>query len=183
MAKALVVVDVQYDFCEGGALGVDGGAAVAQQVTSLVRSGTYATVVATKDHHIDPGPHFSDDPDFVDSWPRHCVVGTEGEFFHPPVEEELFDVVFHKGEYSAGYSGFEGTEGSGKPLADWLRAREIAELDVCGIATDHCVRATALDAARAGFATTVLMDLTAAVAPDNLAALRAEFAATGVQPG
>lgn len=178
--KTLIVVDVQYDFCEGGSLAVDGGAGVARRTADLIASGTYDTVVATKDHHIDPGPHFSDTPDFVDSWPPHCVVGTPGEHFHPPLTEATFDAVFRKGEYEAAYSGFEGATSDGEKLADWLRARGIHAVDVCGIATDYCVRATALDSASEGFATHVLMDLTAAVSADNLTATTAEFDAAHV---
>ena len=76
--KALIIVDVQNDFCEGGSLAVAGGAAVAAAVTAHMTTGGYDHVVATRDHHIDPGAHFAEAPDFVDSWPRHCVVGTDG---------------------------------------------------------------------------------------------------------
>ena len=177
---ALIVVDVQNDFCEGGSLAVTGGAQVAIGVAGLVATGAYGTVVATRDHHVDPGPHFSDTPDFVDSWPRHCVVGTPGEQFHPPLYPSLFDETFYKGQFSAAYSGFEGASATGVSLADWLRGAGIEQVDVCGIATDHCVRATALDAAREGFVVRVLEDLTAAVTPDNLPALRREWADAGV---
>jgi nicotinamidase/pyrazinamidase len=128
----------------------------------------YDFVVATRDHHIDPGPHFADEPDFVDSWPRHCVVGTDGEAFHPNLDPQAFDAVFLKGEYQAAYSGFEGRDRDGSDLEAWLRERAVEQVDVCGIATDYCVRATALDAAHAGFTTRVLLDLTAAVAPAQL---------------
>ncbi len=94
---------------------------VAADVAELLATKAYATVVATRDHHIDPGAHFSDTPDFVDSWPRHCVVGTPGEEFHPPLEPALFDEIFYKGEYAAAYSGFEGASADGVRLADWLR--------------------------------------------------------------
>ena len=97
---ALVVVDVQNDFCEGGSLAVAGGAQVAADVAALIASGAYETVVATRDHHIDPGAHFSDTPDFVDSWPRHCVVGTEGEQLHAPLEPAMFDETFLKATLS-----------------------------------------------------------------------------------
>ena len=177
---ALVVVDVQNDFCEGGSLAVVGGAQVAADVADLIASGTYDLVVATRDHHIDPGSHFSDSPDFVDSWPRHCVVGTEGELLHAPLTPELFAETFFKGEYEAAYSGFEGSTASGTRLADWLRDAGVDTIDVCGIATDHCVRATALDGARAGFTVRVLAALTAAVTPENLGAVRAEWTAVGV---
>ena len=177
---ALVVVDVQVDFCEGGSLAVAGGAEVARQVAELVRSGAYRTVVATRDHHVDPGPHFCDTPDFVDSWPPHCVVGTPGVELHEPLDTSLFDAVFDKGEYSAAYSGFEGATADGERLTAWLRERGISRLDVCGIATDHCVRATARDAAREGFAVTVLTGLTAAVSPERVPQVLDELAAEGV---
>lgn len=178
--KTLIVVDVQYDFCEGGSLAVEGGADVAQRAADLIASGRYDTVLATRDHHIDPGAHFSATPDFVDSWPPHCVVGTAGEHFHPPLTEAMFDAVFLKGEYEAAYSGFEGETSDGVKLADWLRDHGIEAVDVCGIATDYCVRATALDSAREGFATHVLMGLTAAVSADNLTATTADFDAAHV---
>ncbi len=179
-ATALIVVDVQNDFCEGGSLAVAGGAKVAADVADLLATKAYATVVATRDHHIDPGSHFSDHPDFVDSWPRHCVVGTAGEEFHPPLEPALFDEIFYKGEYAAAYSGFEGASADGRSLADWLRAEGVDAVDVCGIATDYCVRATALDAAREGFTVRVIEGLTAAVAADNLPEVRREWTAAGV---
>ena len=177
---ALVVVDVQNDFCEGGSLAVPGGAEVAARIADLVRSGRYSTVVATRDHHIDPGPHFSETPDFVDSWPPHCVVGTPGVELHAPLETSMFAAIFDKGEYTAAYSGFEGARADGERLATWLRDRGITRIDVCGIATDHCVRATALDGAREGLTVRVLEDLTAAVSADNLPALREELTAAGV---
>lgn len=180
MTTALIVVDVQNDFCEDGSLAVPGGAQVAHDVAELIASGAYATVVATRDHHIDPGAHFSADPDFVDSWPPHCVVGTPGVELHEPLATAMFDEVFDKGEYTAAYSGFEGASASGARLAEWLRAAGIDAVDVCGIATDHCVRATALDAAREGFTVRVLEDLTAAVTPENLPAIHTEWAEAGV---
>lgn len=163
-AKALIVVDVQNDFCEGGALAVDGGAAVAAAVNDFVNSHEYDAVVATRDFHIDPGAHFSETPDFVDSWPIHCVVGTAGAEFHPAFDASVAgSAIFSKGAYSAAYSGFEGAAEDGTTLEDWLRAHKITDVDVIGIATDHCVKATAIDAARAGFATTVLLPFTAGV--------------------
>ncbi|EPH46188.1 nicotinamidase [Streptomyces aurantiacus] len=169
MRRALIVVDVQNDFCEGGSLAVSGGADVAAAITELIGQAPacYRHVVATRDHHIDPGDHFSDRPDFVDSWPPHCVAGTEGVGFHPnfapAVASGGIDAVFDKGAYAAAYSGFEGVDENGDSLAGWLRERKITEVDVVGIATDHCVRATALDALREGFRTHVLLDLTAGV--------------------
>ena len=178
---ALLVVDVQRDFCEGGALAVAGGAAVAAAVDTLLEAHGYPTVVATRDRHVDPGPHFSATPDFVDSWPPHCVVGTPGAELHDALAGRAFDAVFDKGAYAAAYSGFEGRAADGSGLADFLRARGVDAVEVCGIATDHCVRATALDAAAAGFRTTVLLDLTAAVSPDRLDATLAQLAAAGVE--
>ena len=169
MSKALIVVDVQRDFCEGGSLAVTGGAAVASRISEVLAGDHgYAAVVATRDHHIDPGGHFAANPDFVDSWPPHCVVGTGGVEFHDQLRFREFDAVFDKGEYAAAYSGFEGRNADDAPLSDWLQDRGVEKVDVCGIATDYCVRATAVDAAAEGFATTVLLDLTAAVAPDRL---------------
>ncbi|GAB3495205.1 isochorismatase family protein [Nocardiopsis coralliicola] len=181
-ARALIVVDVQNDFCEGGSMGVAGGAAVASAVTAFIERhrGDYAAVAATRDHHVDPGEHFSETPDFVDSWPRHCVVGTEGAAFHPGFDASAADAVFSKGAYTAAYSGFEGADEAGRSLEGWLRAAGVGSVDVVGIATDHCVRATALDAARAGFATRVLLDLTAGVAPATIDAALSELDGAGV---
>lgn len=183
MTTALIVVDVQKDFCEDGSLAVAGGAQAAADIAEVIASDRYSTVIATRDHHIDPGAHFSDSPDFVDSWPPHCVVGTPGAEFHPPLAASLFAEIFFKGEYAAAYSGFEGHSEAGVTLANWLRDQGITDVDVCGIAADYCVRATALDAAREGFTVTVLDRLTAAVSPDNAAAVHAEFAAAGVTLG
>ncbi len=182
MSRVLIVVDVQNDFCEGGSLAVAGGAATASAISALLEGAAgYDDVVATRDHHIDPGPHFSDHPDYVDSWPPHCVAGTPGAELHPNLRWRDFGAVFDKGEYAAAYSGFEGVDAAGLPLGDWLRTRGATEVDVCGIATDYCVKATALDAARAGFPTRVLLDLTAAVAPANVPDVVAELRAAGVR--
>ncbi|MEU9402325.1 isochorismatase family protein [Streptomyces sp. NPDC048242] len=174
MRRALIVVDVQNDFCEGGSLAVAGGADVAAAITELIgqAAGTgYRHIVATRDHHIAPGGHFADNPDYAHSWPAHCVAGTEGVGFHPnfapAVASGAVDAVFDKGAYSAAYSGFEGADENGTGLSEWLRERGVEEVDVVGIATDHCVRATALDAAREGFQTHVLLDLTAGVAQET----------------
>jgi nicotinamidase/pyrazinamidase len=187
--KALVIVDVQNDFCEGGSLAVTGGAGVASAISDYLRDrgGEYAAIAATQDWHIDPGAHFATPPtppDFVDSWPVHCVVGSAGSDLHPALDTTLVMATFRKGEHAAAYSGFEGaTRGpSGAPesLASWLRARAIEAVDVVGIATDHCVRATALDAAKEGFRTRVLLDLTAGVAPATTSAAVTELRAAGV---
>ena len=188
MKRALIVVDVQNDFCEGGSLPVSGGARVASEIgrllhrwsSGLPEAPDYAYVVATKDHHIDPGAHWSPEPDFVESWPVHCAVGTDGEAFHPNLDPQPFDAIFLKGEHAAAYSGFEGLDPDGVGLADWLRAHDVVEVDVCGIATDYCVRATALDAVAAGFSTRLLVDLATGVAPDTTAAALAEMRAAGV---
>jgi nicotinamidase/pyrazinamidase len=188
MTRALVVVDVQNDFCEGGSLPVDGGARVASDIGELLHHWTrqddqapsYDVVVATKDHHLDPGEHWAREPDFVDSWPVHCKVGTDGEAFHPNLDPQPFDAIFLKGEHQAAYSGFEGRTASGRTLAEWLTEHHVDHVDICGLATDHCVRATALDAVAAGFATRVLLAMCAGVAPETTAAALEEMTAAGV---
>jgi nicotinamidase/pyrazinamidase len=181
--RALIIVDVQNDFCEGGSLAVAGGAAVARAVSEHLAGGghDYTHVVATQDYHIDPGSHFSDHPDYAASWPPHCVVGTPGADFYPDLDTSGVEAVFRKGQHAAAYSGFEGADDDGTPLGDWLRGHGVDEVDVVGIATDYCVHATAADAARAGFATRVLLDLTAGVAPASTAEAIADLRAGGVQ--
>ena len=182
MRRALIIVDVQNDFCEGGSLPVTGGAAVAAGVSLALTKGgdRWDHVVATKDWHIDPGNHFSDHPDYLDTWPAHCVVGSGGADFYPALVTDRIEAVFHKGEHKAAYSGFEGHTESGETLADWLRSRSVSEVEVVGIATDHCVRATALDARREGFDTTVLLNLTAGVAEGTTEAALEEFRTASV---
>jgi nicotinamidase/pyrazinamidase len=188
MTRALIVVDVQNDFCEGGSLPVAGGARVASDIGELLhhwtrqddQAPTYDHVVATKDHHVDPGHHWSRDPDFLDTWPVHCKVGTDGEAFHPNLDPQPFDAVFLKGEHEAAYSGFEGRAADGESLADWLRARAVEQVDICGIATDYCVRLTALDSAREGFDTRVLTALCAGVAPETSERALVEMRAAGI---
>ncbi|WP_280475276.1 isochorismatase family protein [Nocardia asiatica] len=180
MTRALIIVDVQNDFCEGGSLAVSGGAAVAARISEHLAAAHYSAIVATRDHHIDPGAHFSDEPDYIDSWPPHCRAGTPGEQFHPALTTEPIQQIFSKGAYSAAYSGFEGTTEDGTGLADWLHDRGIEAVDVVGIATDHCVRATALDARIEGFDTRVLLDLTAGVAADTTAAALDRMRGAGV---
>jgi nicotinamidase/pyrazinamidase len=187
MAKALIVTDVQNDFCEGGSLAVAGGADVAFRIGRLLhawqeadpRDRAYEVVVATQDHHISPGEHFASHPDFERSWPPHCVAGTDGAAFHPNLDPQPFHAIFKKGEYAAAYSGFEGKADDGTLLADWLRAHDVTSVDVCGIATDYCVRATALDAVKSGFETAVLADLVAGVAPATSRAALDELRAAG----
>jgi nicotinamidase/pyrazinamidase len=162
--RALVIVDVQNDFCEGGSLAVDGGTAVARAITEYLAAphgARYDHVVASHDFHVDPGSHFSAHPDYTATWPAHCVAGTAGAQFSPELDTSRIEEIFRKGAYAAAYSGFEGTSAAGSTLQDWLIERDVTDIDVVGIATDYCVRATAVDAASAGFATTVLLRLTA----------------------
>jgi nicotinamidase/pyrazinamidase len=184
--RALVIVDVQNDFCEGGSLAVAGGGEVARAISAYVGSGGYDHVVASRDFHVDPGPHFSAHPDYVNSWPRHCVAGTAGAGFHPDLDTSHIRTVFSKGAHQAAYSAFDGADDAGTPLAAWLRERGVDELDVAGIATDYCVRATAISAAGEGFRTRVLLSLTAGVDPtttgESIGAMRAAGARTTGTP-
>lgn len=189
--KALIVVDVQNDFCEGGALGVDGGGAVARSITELAgldrAGGTYGLVVATKDWHVDPGEHFADPevgPNFVDTWPVHCLAESHGAAFHSELGIAI-DEVFLKGRTTASYTGFDGGAASDESvlLGDWLTQRGVRAVDVVGLATDYCVRATALDAVAAGFATTVLLEHCAGVAPESTETAVAELTTAGVTLG
>lgn len=167
--RALVLVDIQRDFCEGGALAVEGGADVAERIRELIDLGAWDHVVATRDMHVDPGEHFSDTPDFSDTWPVHCVLGTEGADFHPSVPMEHIDAEFHKGAYAPAYSGYEGVNPEGGiSLVEWLHGKGVTSVDIAGIATDHCVLATALDAVEAGFETRVLLDWCAGVARETV---------------
>ena len=202
MAKALIIVDVQNDFCAGGALATDRGAKVASLISEYVEDNhhRYEAVVATQDWHIDPGAHFSDTPDFVDSWPVHCVANTEGAEIHPNLDTDYIEAYFRKGRYEAAYSGFEGLqapeesvmtgehepgatlddEGPKTPLADWLDEHEIQDVDIVGIATDYCVLATAKDAVDAGYETRVMIDLTAPVHENKLDEVIAEMEDEGI---
>jgi len=181
VSRALLIVDVQNDFCEGGKLAVAGGAGVAESITRHLAETPYDVVVATRDHHRDPGSHFSPDPDYVDSWPEHCLIGTPGAQLHPALGTDRIETVFDKGERAAAYSGFEGRDATGTSLTDWLRKRGVDDVDVVGIATDHCVRATALDAAKNGFWTRVLLDLTAGVDPETTEEALGALRGAGVQ--
>ena len=182
MTRALIIVDVQNDFCEGGSLPVTGGAAVAAGISAALRSqeaGRWDHVVATKDYHVDPGDHFGNPPAYVNSWPVHCVVGTGGVDFHPALDTDRIEAVFEKGQHAAAYSGFEGHAGS-IGLAAWLRMRDVDAVDVVGIATAHCVRATALAAAAEGFDTTVLLNYTAGVSPETTQAALSAMSQAGI---
>jgi nicotinamidase/pyrazinamidase len=186
MTRALFVIDVQNDFTEGGALGVDGGAAVAQRVTEYLRAnpGRYPHVVASRDWHDpdnDNGGHFATDaaPDFVVTWPKHCMAGTPGAEYHPAIDTSLIDVHVKKGQGAPAYSIFEGTTEDGRSVPQVLDDLGVTEVDVVGIATDYCVRASALDALHAGRNVRVLRDLVAGVAPTSSDAALVELAAAG----
>jgi nicotinamidase/pyrazinamidase len=181
--RALLVVDVQPTFCEGGALGVEGGTAVARAVAAFAaaRRADYSLVATTQDWHIDPGDHFSETPDFVDTWPPHGVAGTEEAELHPALADLRPDVGVRKGQYAAAYSGFEGVDPDGRELATVLREAGVTDVDVVGIAESHCVLATALDAVGLGLRTRVLTDLTVPVTAEQGAAARERMAAAGVE--
>jgi nicotinamidase/pyrazinamidase len=181
--RALLIVDVQNDFCEGGSLAVVGGAAVARAITAYLAGPDrerYDHVIATQDFHIDPGEHFSAHPDYTVSWPPHCVAGTEGAQFHPDLDADPFEEVFRKGQHIAAYSGFEGNSSAGDPLLTWLTKQQVTEIDIAGLTTDYCVRATAIDAAATGFTTRVLLGMTAGVAPATTAVAVDSMRAAGI---
>ncbi len=180
---ALLVVDVQPTFCEGGALPVEGGNSVASQVAELLAGEHgYDLVVTTQDWHLDPGDHFSDEPDFVDTWPPHGVAGTAEAELHPAIDAVAgrIDAGVYKGMHAAAYSGFEGVDDDGRSLDEVLTTAGITDVDVVGLAFDHCVRATATDAAANGYGTSVLKDLTASVAPETEAAAQKQLADAGI---
>lgn len=164
--RALIIVDVQPTFCEGGELPVPGGNDAAARIAAylMAHHRDYALTVTTQDWHIDPGEHFSDEPDFVDSWPPHGISGTAAAELHPALAsavDSLHGIVrLRKGEYQAAYSGFEAADADGRALRQVLAESRIEAVDVCGLAESHCVKATALDAANFGLASTVLSDLT-----------------------
>ena len=161
--RALIVVDVQPTFCEGGALPVEGDEGTARPGTSRDR---YDMVVTTQDWHIAPGSHFSPTPDFVDTWPPHGVAGSDEAQIHPLLADVLVDARVRKGQYAAAYSGFEGTTEDDVGLEQLLRDAGITAVDVVGLALSHCVKDTALDAVRLGFATRCLTDLSEPVSPE-----------------
>jgi nicotinamidase/pyrazinamidase len=186
MTRALLVIDVQNDFTEGGALGVEGGAAVAAGVTDFLRShpDEYDVVFASRDWHHgddDNGGHFATDeaPDFVETWPRHCVAGEPGAEYHPALDTTLVDVHVRKGQGKPAYSIFEGVTDAGAGFTEALDELGVTDVDVVGIATDYCVRASALDAIAAGRNVRVLTDLVAGVAPASSEAALEELADAG----
>ena len=172
MSRALIVVDVQNDFCEGGALAVAGGNDVAQRIQRYVERTRYDLVVYTKDWHqpwpATNGGHFAEDPDYVDTWPPHCQQGTPGADFHPAVEmahasHAVINLVFRKGDGKPDYSGFQGFNDGEQSLNEFLADHDVTDVDVVGIAGDHCVRATALDAVENGYRVTLIPDMIASV--------------------
>ncbi|MEO6500317.1 MAG: isochorismatase family protein [Jatrophihabitantaceae bacterium] len=184
-SRALLIVDVQPTFCEGGELAVAGGNQVADLIAEHLKAhrAEYQLTVTSQDWHLDPGAHFSQQPDFVDSWPPHGLAGTSNAELHPAVAAALApsgaDVTIKKGQHEAAYSAFDGTSPDGRTLAEVLSAAGISELDVCGIAESHCVRASALDALQAGLAVRLLTDLTVPVTEQAGAAARAQISSAG----
>ena len=185
--RALIIVDAQNTFCEGGSLAVAGGTAVAERIAAWLTGGAaarYRAIVTTQDWHIQPGDHFSTSPDFVGTWPVHGAAGTDDAALRPEIAAAAPGATaFYKGQYSAAYSGFEGIDGatSGTYLDPWLRERGIEEVDVVGLALDYCVRATALQAAALGYTTRVLTDLTAPVSAAGAPTTLVELAVAGVE--
>lgn len=186
MTRGLLIVDVQNDFTEGGALACNGGAQVARDITDHLRrhGDEYDCVVASRDWHdadSDNGGHFAEHPDFVDSWPVHCVAGTRGAEFHPGLDTDALTAQVRKGQGKPDYSAFQGVDDEGRKLVDVLRDAEVDVLDVVGIATDHCVRASALEALSLGLKVRVLSDLCAGVAPESSAAALDELEEAGAE--
>lgn len=155
--NALLIVDVQVDFCPGGALAVPGGDRVVPVINRLAAH--FPLVAASRDWHPPETVHFS-------KWPVHCVRETAGAAYHPDLDRMTIAEEFLKGTSDAddGYSAFEATSGD---LEGWLRQNGVNGLYVCGLATDYCVRATVLDALARGFAVHVVADAVAAVHPDG----------------
>lgn len=184
MTSALFIIDVQNDFTEGGALGVDGGDAVAAGITRLLleHPERYNHVFASRDWHDgdnDNGGHFSADPDFVDTWPVHCVAGSRGAQYHPELKLGAATIQVRKGQGRPAYSIFEGVSDEGEAVEDALTRLLVTDIDVVGIATDYCVLASALDALSGGRAVRVLTDLVAGVAPASSVAALESLAAAG----
>ncbi len=184
--RALILVDCQNDFCVGGSLPVSDGAGVvlriAHYVAAAASGGVSPIVVATLDAHVDPGSHFANEPDYVDSWPAHCVIGTRGSQPHPNLREALVHVEswFAKGAHEAAYSGFEGrSTTTDESLDEYLRRRRVESVDVVGIATDYCVAATVRSALARGYVVRLFTDLVAAVDPANGERVLGELASAG----
>ncbi|WEV68855.1 isochorismatase family protein [Bifidobacterium sp. ESL0775] len=197
--KALIIVDVQPTFCEGGELGVEGGTAVADRIAEYVKAhgDEYAYIATTQDWHIEPGSHFSDHPDFVDSWPKHGVAGTPNAELMPQIAALGLKHHFKKGQYASAYSGFEGIEDNtdrvqtreefaqmqkdGKTLAQGLKDAGVDHVDVVGLAESHCVKETALDAKKLGYSVTVFEDMTEPVSEDQGVSARKQMSEAGIE--
>lgn len=181
--RALVVVDVQPTFCEGGELATEGANEIARRVAAYATAhrDRYATVLTTQDWHIDPGEHFSENPDFVDSWPPHGIAGTPNAELHPALADLEPDFRLKKGQYSHGYSGFDGADEHGRTLSTILSEAGVTEVDVVGLVESHCVKHTALDARREGLAARVLTDLTIPVSAEQGELAHQELTAAGVE--
>ena len=189
MNSAFLIIDVQNDFCEGGALACAGGAAVAKKITDYLKSdkSNYDYIIASRDWHT-PGDlndgHFPVDglaPDFTKTWPLHCLAGTHGAEYHPNLDTSLIDIHIKKGQSANGYSIFDGTNESGQSFAQLLSDLEIESVDVVGIATDYCVRASALDSLSHGLRVSVITSLTAGVSPQSTEAAIDEMVDAGVK--
>ena len=178
ITNALIIVDVQNDFVEGGSLAVQGGRQVAEDIAELIRNVEFDYIITTQDWHIQPGGHFAEEPDFIDTWPVHCVAGTEGAQIVDVLDAELVNHpvhCIHKGMYEAAYSGFEGVDAHGDTLTDLLDRLDVERLYVVGIATDYCVDQTAKDGkVKAGREVIVLKDYCAGIHPENVEALHLE---------
>ncbi len=202
MTRALLIVDVQNDFCEGGSLASKEGAQVATAISEYVEDhhSDYGAILATQDWHIDPGQHFSDTPDYRTSWPVHCQADTPGADLHPNLDSDYIQAYFRKGQYQGAYSAFEGllapedtvltgerTAGAAQEdhptlsLDDWLQERGFTDIDVVGIATEYCVKTTALDAVDAGYETRVLQELTAPICQQDCPQVYRELEQAGVE--
>ena len=176
MTRALLVIDVQNDFCEGGALACEGGSAVAAKISSFIadHKESYDFVIASRDWHTQNDSndgHFPPadiEPDYVITWPLHCIAGTQGAEYHPNLDASLIDVHIKKGQSANGYSIFDGVTEDGTSFTDFLESNAITEVDVVGIATDYCVRASALDSVRKGLQVRVISSLTAGVSPESI---------------
>lgn len=181
--RALIIVDVQPTFCEGGELGIEGGNAVAEAIADYVADNrdSYDLIVTTQDWHVDPGEHWSTDPDYLDSWPPHGIAGTPGAELHPALADLEADVALKKGEYEAAYSGFEGRTEDGRTLTEVLQDAGVTAVDIAGLAESHCVKETALDALAAGFSARVLVDLTVPVSEELGAHARTAMSSAGAQ--
>lgn len=186
MTRALFIVDVQNDFTPGGALGVDGGDVVAAGITAhlAAHAGDYGLIIASRDWHDadgDNGGHFAAEPDYAHSWPVHCVAGTPGAEYDPALDVSAVTHHVKKGQGVPAYSLFEGVTDAGETVGELLTAHGVTEVDVTGIATDYCVRASALDAIEHGRHVRILTALVAGVAPVTSDAALAELAHAGAE--